>query len=187
MKTLKLWAVFDLSWERHLWVKFLFLAPSDNITHFLWRDTLNNKQQKWVTVWLMDFSDGTSEDGFGTYQSCVFVWFFVCFWELFIFWSLFCGHGIWPNYTGLQCLVSSVWWETRVYSFFYTILLHFFIGFEKRGELSFHSGLIGFENGCEKVFGAFSSVLCIDLNSIITSLWNSMYFWFFTFLLFTNC
>lgn len=101
---------------------------------FLWRDTLNNKQHKWVKVGHISWTFLMVRVKMALARTN-----HVCLCDfLFVFGSCllsdpFFGHEVWPNYTGLQCLVSNACDGKHVYIvFFYTILLHFFIGFWKK-------------------------------------------------------
>lgn len=69
-----------------------------------------------------------------------FSWFFFAG-AVYIFFPIF-GHEFWPNYTGLQWLVSARVMETRVYIGFNLKTLNFFICFQERRTL-FHIGVKG--------------------------------------------
>jgi hypothetical protein len=169
--------VLSCSWlvmRRDLWVKvkFLFLAPS--ITHFPFvriPSTKQNNRNKlkdngyilWTFLMVrvkMDLSRANQASVF-----CV----------------TFFGLEFWPNYTELHCLVFNACDGKHVYIVFFYFIIYFCIFYwfwKERWTLFTYSGLIGFDNGGEKVFGAFSSALCIELNSIIIII----SYWFHIFL-----
>lgn len=73
---------------------------------------------------------------------------------LFVFGSClfsdpFFGHEVWPNYTGLQCLVSNACDGKHVYIVFFILYFYIFLLVLKKevNSLFIVAGLIGFENG----------------------------------------
>jgi hypothetical protein len=93
---------------------------------------------------------------------CRLFWWYVWRWtchvpiKCVLFCVIFFGLEFWPNYTGLHCLVSNACDGKHVYIVFFFIIYFciFYWFWKERWTLFTYSGLIGFDNGGEKVFGA---------------------------------